>query len=77
MYFGPGNIGQFSTRIPVGPSAWPLLCVFISISNYMSLVSIWSELPSRWVSGQDGNNVVEMVLGLDRISTAVGSAPSG
>jgi hypothetical protein len=27
------GIGQFSTRIPVGPSAWPLFCVFISISN--------------------------------------------
>jgi hypothetical protein len=44
----------------------------------ISLVSIWSELPSRWISGQDGNNrVAEMVLGLDRISTAVGGAPSG
>ena len=42
------------------------------------LVSIWSGLSSRWVRGQDGNNrVAEMILGLDRISTAVGSAPSG
>jgi hypothetical protein len=32
--FDLGHTGQFSTRIPVGPSAWPLLCVFISISNY-------------------------------------------
>jgi hypothetical protein len=27
-------IGQFSTRTSIGPSAWPLLCVFISFSNY-------------------------------------------
>jgi hypothetical protein len=35
-------------------------------------VSTWSELSSRWISGQDGNiRVAEMVLGLGRISTAI------